>query len=122
MCELCKAQAEAGMEGSSQETVGADRIAEFLAHYRPHFAEHDTGLLLAGFLQLLRERIEERSKVTPENAHLFTGTEIRIMLPQMMGCTLILEPLEQTPDGHIYARGHLLEMAMAEKQKAKKVQ
>ena len=98
MCEKCLA---AGVH-HSQDTVEADEkvVKDFTDHYRNELKDNSTDVVIPALLQLLRERLEERSRAAhgDESIHWHGGT-VRVILEGLMGCTFMLEQLVKTSDG-----------------------
>lgn len=122
MCEVCEAQKKAGVREVGEGIVEREKVIAFVEEYRAHFADTGTDLMMAGFLQLLYERIKESMKVTPENEHLFMGANLQLILGDMTGCRLSFEPLERVEGDHLISRSDALRMAQQQKEKGVKLQ
>lgn len=122
MCEKCKASQQPGIEKEIVGTVARETVIAFIENYRPVFANHQTELLMAGFLQLLSERIKQDMNYTPENEHLYMGARFQIALGDMTGCRLIFEPLELIGNGQAVPREQAMRIAMEEKAAGKTTQ
>lgn len=122
MCEKCKASQQPGIEKEIVGTVPRETVIAFMENYRPVFANHQTELLMAGFLQLLSERIKQDMNYTPENEHLYMGARFQIALGDMTGCRLIFEPLELIGNGQAVPRDQAMRIAMEEKAAGKTTQ
>lgn len=122
MCEKCKASQQPGIEKEIVGTVSRETVIAFMENYRPVFANHPTELLMAGFLQLLSERVKQDMNYNPENEHLYMGARFQIALGDMTGCRLIFEPLELIGNGQAVPRQQAMQIAMEEKAAGKTTQ
>lgn len=122
MCEKCISEQQSGPDKVIHGMVPREEVIAFIENYRPHFADLPTALLMAGFLQILSERVKQDLNYTKENEHEYMGAMFQIALGDMTGCRIAFEPLENIGNGQAVPRDQALRVAMEEKQKGAKLQ